>query len=168
MSFFGFFKSAPMPVVAQVDLKRMQGAWIEIARMPIMAQSNDEYCWQDHYEMQNDGSMVVTGSYRKGSLTGPWQHMKGKITIPDPTVPAKWSTQFVWPFSAHQWIVDLDANYQWVFFGHPNRRWLWIMAREGKIDPAVKTSLVEKAKELGYDTEKLIYDTPCTDVAPRD
>ncbi len=160
-------KPEAMPVIPQVDISKMGGSWIEIARMPIFAQKTSEYGWQDHYELQTDGTILVTGSYRKGGPQGPWKYVYGKAHIPDPQVPAKWSVQFVWPFTADQWIIDLDTNYQWVFFGHPNRKWLWIMSRSGSIDPKILNSLIEKAKALGYDTSQIIFDTPWSEIAPR-
>ncbi|MFM8233740.1 MAG: lipocalin family protein [Holophagaceae bacterium] len=160
-------KPMTMPVIAQVDISKMEGSWIEIARMPIFAQKTSEYGWQDHYQLQADGTILVTGSYRKGGPDGPWKSVHGKVRIPDSREPGKWSVQFVWPFSADQWIVDLDTNYQWVFFGHPNRRWLWIMTRSGSIDPKLLESLITKAKTLGYDTSQIIFDTPWSEIAPR-
>lgn len=155
-----------MNTSSDVDLVKMEGTWIEIARMPILAQREDEYCWQDRYKINSEGTIDVVGSYRKGGPMGPWKHVSGTASIPDKKEPGKWLVQFIWPFKAHQWILDLDPNYQWVFFGHPNRKWLWIMSRDGKIDPQVLTMLVQNAKNLGYDTAKIIYDKPCSDLAP--
>ena len=160
-------KPESMAVVQKVDISKMEGSWIEIARMPILAQKTSEYGWQDHYQIQPDGTILATGSYRKDSPQGPWKHVSAKAHIPDPTVPAKWSVQFIWPFTAHQWIVDLDPNYEWVFFGHPNRKWLWIMSRTGSMDPKVLESLIAKAKTLGYDTSQIIFDAPWSEIAPR-
>lgn len=58
-------KPESMAVVQKVDISKMEGSWIEIARMPILAQKTSEYGWQDHYQIQPDGTILVTGSYRK-------------------------------------------------------------------------------------------------------
>jgi apolipoprotein D and lipocalin family protein len=164
----GCSKPETMPVISQVDISKMEGSWIEIARMPIFAQKISEYGWQDHYKLQADGTILVTGSYRKGGPQGPWKYIYGRARIPNSQEPGKWSVQFIWPFTADQWIVDLDANYQWVFFGHPNRKWLWIMSRSGSIDPEILKSLIAKASSLGYETSQIIFSTPpWNEIAPR-
>ena len=45
-------KPESMAVVQKVDISKMEGSWIEIARMPILAQKASEYGWQDHYQME--------------------------------------------------------------------------------------------------------------------
>ena len=39
----------------------------------------------------------------------------------------------------------------------PNRKYLWLLARERHPAPSVIERLVTKAKELGFDTDKLVF-----------
>jgi apolipoprotein D and lipocalin family protein len=64
--------------------------------------------------------------------------------------------QFFWPFSGHYWIVALDPDYRWALVGHPDRTYLWILSRTPQMDAALYTSLVERARELGYDVSRLV------------
>jgi apolipoprotein D and lipocalin family protein len=39
----------------------------------------------------------------------------------------------------------------------PNKSYLWILAREPHMEESLKSKLVKKAKDLGFETKKMIY-----------
>lgn len=53
------------------------------------------------------------------------------------------------------WIIALDEDYQWAMVGTPDRRFLWILARERSLPPEVYCMLVARARCLEFDVARL-------------
>jgi apolipoprotein D and lipocalin family protein len=65
---------------------------------------------------------------------------------------------FFGPFYGSYNIIELDKkDYSYALVCGPNRSYLWILARAPVPDAAIISARVEKAKALGFETEKLIY-----------
>ncbi len=69
---------------------------------------------------------------------------------------SKLKVTFFWPFSGDYWIIDLDPDYRWAVVGEPGRRYLWILSREPQLASALYQQIVERAKQRGFDTGKLL------------
>ena len=55
-------------------------------------------------------------------------------------------------------IIDLDQeDYTYALVCGPDRKYLWILARQKILDDTVVQKLVTKAKALGFDTDSLIF-----------
>jgi apolipoprotein D and lipocalin family protein len=80
----------------------------------------------------------------------------GVAWIPDKKYPAKLKVQFFWPFSGDYWIIDLDKEYKYVLVGGPSAKYLWILAREKRMDDSTYNMLLQKAVENGYDVKTII------------
>jgi apolipoprotein D and lipocalin family protein len=63
---------------------------------------------------------------------------------------------FFWPFSAEYKIIRLDADYQWALVTSGSTDYLWLLSRTPKMEEAVLDSLVQFAKEKGFNVGKLI------------
>lgn len=153
------FASAPSQtgpaVVKSVDLKRYQGLWYEIARLPNFFERKLK-CATATYTIRPDGKITVlnAGNYitepeKKSSVTG-------SAWVPDPNNPGKLKVQFFWPFSADYWILFLDQDYKYVLVGGPDRKYLWILAREKKMDEKTYQMLLQKAVDNGYNVTPII------------
>ena len=142
-------------VVSTVDLKRYMGMWYEIARLPNYFERKLK-CASATYTLREDGRITVLnkGNY----LTDPEKStsVKGVAWIPDRNSPAKLKVQFFWPFSGNYWIMYLDKEYQYVLVGDPSFKYLWILAREKKMDEQTYIILLSKAVENGYDVKSII------------
>ena len=142
-------------VVSTVDLKRYMGMWYEIARLPNYFERKLK-CASATYTLREDGRITVLnkGNY----LTDPEKStsVKGVAWIPDKNSPAKLKVQFFWPFSGNYWILYLDKEYHYVLVGDPSFKYLWILAREKKMDEQTYNMLLSKAVENGYDVKSII------------
>lgn len=153
-------KPAPK-TVGDVDLQRYQGAWYEIARLPMFFQRN---CAQSeaHYLLQKDSTVLVTNRCR--TLEGEAQEAVGSAVTQPGRTDRLWVTFDNW-FSnlfpgltrGDYWILDLDDEYTTALVGTPNRKYLWLLAREPQITPEVRARLLKVAQEQGYDTSELIW-----------
>jgi apolipoprotein D and lipocalin family protein len=142
-------------VVPTVDLNRYTGHWYEIARLPNFFERKLK-CTSATYTLRDDGRITVlnAGNY----LTDPRKSTssRGIAWIPDKTSPAKLKVQFFWPFSGDYWIMYLDNDYKYVLVGDPSLKYLWILAREKKMDEKTYNMLLQKAVENGYDVKSII------------
>jgi apolipoprotein D and lipocalin family protein len=149
------YAQKPVSVVSTVDLNRYIGHWYEIARLPNYFERKLK-CTSATYTMRNDGRITVLnkGNY----LTDPKKSTssQGVAWIPDKNSPAKLKVQFFWPFSGDYWIMELDKEYRYVLVGDPAHKYLWILARERKMDEKTYNMLLGKAVESGYNVKSII------------
>ncbi len=146
--------------VQTVDLERYQGKWYEIASFPAPFQK-DCYCTTAEYVLKDDYVKVINRC-RRGSSQGEWDEAEGKAWPVKGSNNSRLEVSFFWPFTGDYWIVALDADYQWVLVGHPERKYFWILARQPRISQELYNSLVQRAARLGYDVNKLkLMDQSC-------
>lgn len=151
---------APLPTVPCVDLARYAGAWHEIARLPNLFQATCA-CSQARYEPRPDGSLTVINSCvtRRGRR----REVVGRAEPVPCSGNARLRVRFTGiaslapvPQEANYWIIALDDDYQWAMVGTPDRRFLWILARDTRLPPDVYAGLVERARGLGFDVARLV------------
>lgn len=151
--------SPPPPrTVHSVDLKRYLGEWHEIARYPNWFQRNCANHVTATYAPNADGSISVVNSCV--SLKGKTETAKGRATVVPGSGNAKLKVSFAPPFKGDYWILAVDKNYQWALVGHPSRNYLWILARDSKISPALYSKIVQLAVDQGYDASRIQLTPP--------
>jgi apolipoprotein D and lipocalin family protein len=150
----------PVTTVAKVDLDRYLGRWFEIATI---VQSFQRGCnaTQAEYSFREDGKIRVINTCRLGSPTGEVKSAEGRARVVDTETGAKLKVSFFWPFEGDYWILALEDDgrgpYLAALVGSPDRKSLWILARETTLAPEVLARLLNRAKELGFDTSKLEF-----------
>jgi len=144
----------PLATVQQVDLKRYMGEWYEIARIPHRFQ---EGCVGSgaSYSLLPDGEVRVINRCRD-EKSGELREATGRAWVVDPATNARLKVSFFWPFRGDYWIIDLGASYEYAVVGAPNRDYLWILARSPQMDPAVYEGILERARQKGFDTSRLV------------
>jgi apolipoprotein D and lipocalin family protein len=142
-------------VVANVDLKRYSGRWYEIARLPVFFEKKLK-CVTATYTLRDDGRITVLNAGNYIAEPQKSTSSKGVAWIPDKNSPAKLKVQFFWPFSGDYWILYLDSDYRYVLVGNPSLKYLWILAREKKLDESIYKMLIQKAIDNGYDVKPII------------
>ncbi|MFZ3202304.1 MAG: lipocalin family protein [Pseudomonas sp.] len=155
----------PPKTVDAVDLQRYQGTWYELARLPMFFQRN---CAQSEarYDLLDDGRVEVNNRCR--TLEGEWQEAKGQAVPQVAGQTDKLWVRFDNWFSSllpgvakgEYWVLYLDDDYQTALVGHPNRDYLWLLARTPQVAPAMRDKLLEVARGQDYDTDALIWRTP--------
>ncbi len=142
-------------VVKTVDLARYQGTWYEIARLPNFFEKKLK-CITANYTLREDGKIKVLNSGRFISEPHKSSSSEGVAWVPDKSAPARLKVQFFWPFSGNYWIMYLDQNYRFALIGEPSLKYLWILAREKKLDEESFNMLLNIAIDNGYDLRPLI------------
>lgn len=150
-----------LSVVPSVDLNKYAGIWYEIARLPFYFESKLK-CITATYSLREDGRITVLNKGHYISNPEKINTSKGVAFAPDKNVPAKLKVQFFWPFKGDYWIMELDKDYNYVLIGEPSYKYLWILAREKKLDEATLQMLFKKATDAGYNlTNLIITDQNC-------
>lgn len=146
----------PLEVAKNVDLDKYLGEWYEIARLPTSFEKNC-YSTKAIYSKNTDGTIKVENICHKRDVDGPVKSVTGKAFVGENGNTAKLKVQFFWPFKGDYWILDVEDNYKYSLVGEPSRKNMWILSRTPQIELTALQLLIEKAKEKGFDTEKLIY-----------
>src|SRR5512143_2718635 len=141
----------PPDVVTQVDLSRYLGTWFEIASFPQRFQRG---CADTKavYSLRADGTIEVLNSCFRNGKT---DVAKGKAWVVDKTTNAKLKVSFFWPFRGDYWIIELGRDYEYAVVSAPSRKYLWILAREPRMDETLYASIIEQLRARGFDIAKL-------------
>ena len=70
---------------------------------------------------------------------------------------ASLKVSFFGPFYGGYHVIALDPDYRWAMVIGPTTGYLWILAREPVLDPAVRERLVAQARAVGVATDELIW-----------
>ena len=135
-------KTAPVRVVANLDLKQYAGKWYEIARFPNSFQSDCVGDVSANYAVREDGKVDVVNSC--GTKSGKTKTAKGEARrINSKSSEGKLEVRFapkalsflpaVW---GDYYILDLDKSYTTSIVGSSGRSYLWILSRTPQLDDA--------------------------------
>jgi apolipoprotein D and lipocalin family protein len=95
--------------------------------------------------------------------TNEWEIAEGKAYFIDAANADKTNTgrlkvSFFGPFYGAYNIIELDKPYyNYVMVCGPDNSYFWILSRTPQLAYPIKQDLIAKAKELGFETDKLIY-----------
>jgi apolipoprotein D and lipocalin family protein len=142
--------------VTPFDIKRYEGQWFEVARMD----HSFERGLSDvsaRYRIQADGSVQVINrgfDVQKNA----WKEAVGRALFTGDPTTASLKVSFFGPFYGGYHVVALDQQaYQWSMVVGPDRDYVWILARDKQLSPAVREPLLAQAKALGIAVDKLIW-----------
>lgn len=147
--------SQPLQTVPFVDLNKYAGKWYEISSYPQRFQKGCT-CTTADYTVTDKGYVRVVNTCRKDSTDGKISTIAGKAFIEPNSGNAKLKVQFFWPFKADYWIIDLADDYSYAVVSHPNKKYLWILSRQPKIEAQVYQKIIENLMSKGFDCTKLI------------
>ncbi|MBA3030271.1 MAG: lipocalin [Desulfobacteraceae bacterium] len=138
------------------ELQRYLGTWYEIVRLDHSFEKDLDSVSAE-YSIRSDGGIrVINRGFNP--KTGKWKQAEGKAySVKDPHV-GRLKVSFFGPFYGAYNIIDLDQDqYSYAMVCGPNRSYFWLLARRPDMPESLKTDLIQKAGELGFDTKKLIH-----------
>jgi apolipoprotein D and lipocalin family protein len=142
-----------LTTVKQLDLERYMGTWYEIARFDHPFERGLSHVTAT-YELRPDGKIKVTNA---GYKDGKHKTANGKAKQPDPSEPGKLKVAFFLFFYANYYVLELDNDYQWALIGSSTDKYLWILSRNQTLPRDTLDLILKRAREIGYDTSKLIW-----------
>jgi apolipoprotein D and lipocalin family protein len=141
-----------LPTVKSVDVNKYMGKWYEIAKYENRFEIDCEQA-SANYSLNDDGTIkVVNSCFRAGKIDNAIG--KAYSTNPENT---KLKVSFFWPFKGNYWVIMLDKEYSYAVVSEPSRKYLWILSRTKTMPKETTKEILLKLKELGFDTDKLIF-----------
>ena len=156
---------APITTVSEVDLERFSGRWYVIANIPTFLEKQAWNATED-YQLRDATTVDTTFSFTKGSFAGKLKTYTPVATVIPGTGNAVWDMQFLWPFKAEYRVIWLDRDYAVTVIGRSKRDYVWIMARQPSLEPALRNEIERFLEQEGYDLTKL-RDVPQQPLAER-
>jgi apolipoprotein D and lipocalin family protein len=142
--------------VDNFELQRYLGTWYEIARLDHSFERGLERVTAN-YSLRDDGGVKVINKGFNANKNK-WKQAEGKAYLVGEPDIGQLKVSFFGPFYGGYNIIELDkTNYQYSLVCGPNMSYLWILARDPKLDKVIVDKLVAKAKSLGFATDKLIF-----------
>jgi apolipoprotein D and lipocalin family protein len=106
--------------------------------------------------MRNDGGVrVINRGY--SDKENRWKEAEGKAYFVGSPDVGFLKVSFFGPFYGSYIVLDLDREYRHALVCGPDRSYLWILSRTPELDVATRDKMTAKARDLGFDTTKLIW-----------
>ena len=144
-----------VPVVRDFQLERYLGTWYEIARLDHSFERGLSRVRADYSRREEGGVRVVNRGY--DAEEGEWSEAEGKaFFVEEPNV-GRLKVSFFGPFYGAYNIVAIIGDYQHALVAGPGRDQLWILSRQREPDAAAIRQLLQRAEDLGFPTNELIW-----------
>ncbi|WP_340123307.1 lipocalin family protein [Methylobacter svalbardensis] len=138
------------------DINRYLGTWYEIARLDHRFERGLENI-SVTYALREDGGVDVLN---KGwdIKAGEWHEAQGKAYFVEQADKGRLKVSFFGPFYGGYNIIELDKkDYAYSMVTGPDRSYFWILSRTKQLPKATLQVLIDRAKALGFATDKLIF-----------
>lgn len=137
-----------------IDIHRYQGDWYLIGGKP----SKLDEGWVDvkeNYTWNEKKHRFDVVAFYKTRLGGKEKTMKEKLLPVANSNDAKWTARIGWFIRADYVIYKIAPDYSYVVIGHPERKYLYILARTPQMEDELYRQLVDFAMTLGYMREEI-------------
>jgi apolipoprotein D and lipocalin family protein len=141
--------------VTDFDLKRYLGTWYEIARLDHSFERGLINVQAEYTPRKDGGINVINTGYDPKKKV--WKKATGKGYFTASADIGQLKVSFFGPFYGAYNILVLDKDYSYALVCGPTRNYLWILSRTPVMDEATRSGLIDKAKNMGFDTDKLIF-----------
>ena len=142
--------------VTGFDLERYLGTWHEIARLDHRFERGLTEVTAEYSRRDDGGVRVINRGY--DAAADRWKQAEGRAYFRGDEDVGSLKVSFFGPFYGGYHIIALDkADYQWALVCGQSRRYLWILARQSRLEPEVSGPLIEQAREAGFDVDALIW-----------
>ncbi len=143
-------KTTPMP---DFDLERYLGEWHEIARLENWFERGLRKVLA-RYDRGENGSISVTNS-GYDARTGERREVHARAVVAD--APNHLKVYFVPLVYGRYEVAFLDEDYSRAVVSGGSVSYLWLLARTPQLKDEELQPMLHCARELGYDTSRLIY-----------
>ena len=160
MGFLAFPAVGAMPegatAVTGFSLERYLGTWYEIARLDHRFERGLTQVTATYSLREDGGVKVLNRGFKEKKAK--WSEATGKAYFVETPDIGRLKVSFFGPFYGAYNIIALEPdNYSYALVIGNSTKYMWILAREPVLKPAVLEGLLETARELGFATDELIY-----------
>ena len=137
-------------------LEKYLGKWYEIARMDHSFERGLDNVTAFYSIREQGGISVKNRGYSADKKS--WREAEGKAYFAGNNNEGYLRVSFFGPFYSSYVIFELDEeNYQYAFVSGYNNSYLWLLSRTPTVDERTISRFIEKARNNGFDTDKLIF-----------
>ena len=155
---------AELKTVPDLNLPRYLGTWYEIARLPMKHEPEDCTDVSAHYSLKDNGQVAVLNRCRMGDEVeqaegeaSPVDNDSARLRVSFLPAGLRWL-----PFGkGDYWVMQVAPDYSVALVGSPDRRFLWLLAREPQLDATTRDHYLALARQQGFELSDLIL-TPHT------
>ena len=109
------------------------------------------------YRLEQDGSITVINKGYSPERDE-WKEARGSARFVEEAELGYLKVSFFWPFYGSYVIFELDeADYQYSFVSGPTNSYLWLLARTPTVSETLKNKFKERATQLGFAGDELIW-----------
>jgi len=141
--------------VKPFDGRKYLGKWYEIARLDFKYEKNLNNVTAN-YSRAEEG-MIKVDNRGYNYVKKEWKQSVGKAKFVRDPQEGRLKVSFFGPFYSGYNVIALDENYRYALVAGNNLDYLWILSREKSIPDTVKENYLKLARELGYNTGKLVW-----------
>ena len=141
--------------VEYVDIERFMGDWYVVGVIPTFAEK-DAVNAIETYKLNEKGNIDITFTHYKKTPDGKFKEYHPKGFIYNKETNSEWRVQFFWPLKFKYLVIDLADDYRYTVIGVPNKKYLWIMARDTQLSNEDNKVIREKLVQQGYDISKIV------------
>lgn len=137
------------------EQEKYLGKWYEIARLDYRFEKNLNNVTAT-YSLKNNGFIKVDNkgyNYKKNK----WEQSIGKAKPAGDAREAKLKVSFFGPFYSGYNVIAIDTEYKYALVAGKNLAYLWLLSREKTMPENIKQDYLNKAKEIGYKVEELVW-----------
>lgn len=141
-----------LPAPSQpVPVRQLEGTWFVQAYLPT---SVDRSAFNSTFRIGflRSGAMSLLYEYNSGEPAGPLKNHNFAVSLKDPETNANWLLSRIWPFETEMRVIHFDPDLQFLLLGNPNRKSLYLIAREPMMRASDYEWTLDLAASLGYDT----------------
>lgn len=143
-------------VVDGFQPERYTGTWYEIARLDNRFEKGLDKI-SALYTLREDGGLDVLNQ-GWAPESGEWEKAIGVARFIDSNDKGSLKVSFFEPFYGGYHIIALDKeNYSYSMITGNDKSYFWILSRTKTLPKTVLDRLLAKAKQAGFETDKLIF-----------
>jgi apolipoprotein D and lipocalin family protein len=139
--------------ISHLDYKAFEGKWYSLYSIPTLMDKH----WKqttETYTLDGDHFDVYTTYHKEGKTEEKSITSKLFFDVEKPDGDLK--AQFLWPFKIGYWIIELADDYSFVVVGHPDEKYLFIMARKPEMEADLLVHIIERCRQKGYEVSDLV------------
>ncbi|MFA6930332.1 MAG: lipocalin family protein [Lentisphaeria bacterium] len=142
-----------IPAVTDFHLDKYLGTWYEIARLPHSFERDMDQVSAE-YSLASDGIVkVINRGVRNGESKAAQAVAKFKSS---PDI-GELRVSFFRPFYGDYRIIELADDYSSAIVTSSSKKYLWILARQKSLSPALQELYFNKIRAWGFAVDKLEY-----------
>jgi apolipoprotein D and lipocalin family protein len=142
--------------VDDFNTDRYLGKWYEIARLDHFFERGLSRVTAEYSRRDDGGLDVVNRGYSQAKDN--WKEAGGKAYLAADRDKGHLKVSFFGPFYGSYVVFELDReHYQYAFVAGYNKSYLWLLSRTPTVSSELVTRFVNRSKQLGFDTDKLIF-----------